>query len=154
MDAIERLVRQPLKRALPDLERRDLIFVGGRYRPQDLVAAMGHYCETFRRDWLGIPATGRPVYLRYGEVHRVEGGQIVQSSCLWDVLDLIPRFSAARGRSEEHLERRARATGCTNARDTAGTLERRARAGLVHGSSTGSLPLPFICFHIRRRVAS
>ena len=89
VDAIEGLVWQPLKRALPDLERRDLIFVGGCYQSQDLVAAMGHYCGTFRRDWLGIPATGRPVYLRYGEVHRVEGGRIVQSSCLWDVLDLI-----------------------------------------------------------------
>ena len=88
-DAIEGLVWQPLKHAFPDLERRDLIFVGGRYQSQDLVAAMGHYCGTFRRDWLGISATGRPVYLRYGEVHRVEDGRIVQSSCLWDVLDLI-----------------------------------------------------------------
>ena len=89
VDAIQGIVWQPLKHAFPDLERRDLIFVGGRYRSQELVAAMGHYCGTFRRDWLGIPATGRPVYLRYGEVHRVEDGRIVQSSCLWDVLDLI-----------------------------------------------------------------
>ena len=89
VDAIEGLVWKPLMRSFPDLERRDLIFIGGRYQSRDLVAAMGHYCGTFRRDWLGIPATGRPVYLRYGEVHRVEDGRIVQSSCLWDVLDLM-----------------------------------------------------------------
>ena len=54
-----------------------------------MVAAMGHYCGTFREDWLGIPATGRPVYIRYGEVHHVEASSIVQSWCLWDVLDVI-----------------------------------------------------------------
>ena len=88
-DAIEAQVWQPLLTAIPDLERRDLIVLGGEYEGRDMVACMGHYCGTFRRDWLGIPATGRPVYLRYGEVHVVEDGQIVQSSCLWDMLDLI-----------------------------------------------------------------
>src|SRR5262245_11002467 len=62
-------VWRPLKRALPDLERRDLILVGGEYQGRDYVAAVGHYCGTFRKDWLSIPATGRPVYLRYGEVY-------------------------------------------------------------------------------------
>ncbi|GGL61240.1 ester cyclase [Wenxinia marina] len=79
----------PLLQAIPDLERRDDIFVAGSYDGRTYVAAVGHYCGTFRQDWLTIPATGRPVFLRYGEVHRVEGGRIVQSNCLWDVLDLI-----------------------------------------------------------------
>ena len=50
---------------------------------------VGHYCGTFREDWLTIPATGRPVYIRYGEVHEVRDGRIVQSNCLWDILDVI-----------------------------------------------------------------
>ena len=79
----------PLKVSLPDLERRDLIFVGGDYRDAQFIAAMGHYCGTFVREWLGIPATGRPVYLRYGEVHRIAAGRIAARWCLWDVLDLI-----------------------------------------------------------------
>ncbi|WP_245866669.1 ester cyclase [Oceaniglobus roseus] len=79
----------PLMAALPDLERRDSILVGGSYEGRDYVAMVGHYCGTFRRDWLGIPATGRPVYLRYGEVHELREGRIVQTNCLWDVLDLI-----------------------------------------------------------------
>lgn len=63
--------------------------VGGTFAGRDCVASIGHYCGTFRANWLGIPATGRPVYLRYGEVHQIVDGRIVQSNCLWDVLDLI-----------------------------------------------------------------
>lgn len=79
----------PLMTASPDLERRDLIVMGGAFEGRDYVATMGHYCGTFRQDWLTIPATGRPIYLRYGEVHELRDGRIVQTNCLWDVLDVI-----------------------------------------------------------------
>ena len=75
--------------AFPDLERRDVIVTGGSYEGRDYVATVGHYCGTMRRDWLGIPATGAPVFIRYGEVHQILDGRIVQSNCLWDVLDVI-----------------------------------------------------------------
>lgn len=89
IEAIEAKVWAPLLRAFPDLERRDLIVAGGHYDGRDYVAMVGHHCGTFRADWLGIPATGRPVFIRYGEVHEVRGGRIVQSNCLWDILDVI-----------------------------------------------------------------
>ncbi|MFT3975162.1 MAG: ester cyclase [Amaricoccus sp.] len=88
-EAIAAAVWEPLFAACPDLERRDLIVAAGTFEGRDYVAAVGHYCGVFHADWLGIPATGRTVYLRYGEVHEVRGGRIVQSSCLWDILDLI-----------------------------------------------------------------
>ncbi|WBU55704.1 ester cyclase [Paracoccus sediminicola] len=88
-EAIAAQVWAPLRHSFPDLERRDLIVVGGQYEGRDYVAMMGHYCGSFRHDWLGIPATGGAAYLRYGEVHQIAHGRIVQSSCLWDVLDLI-----------------------------------------------------------------
>jgi hypothetical protein len=47
---------------------------GGAFEGRDFVATLGHYCGTFAADWLGIPATGRRSFLRYGEVHAVEGG--------------------------------------------------------------------------------
>jgi len=92
--AISAQAWEPLRTSFPDLERRDEILVGGRYRDrhgtvQDLVACMGHYCGTFKKDWLDIPATGQPVFLRYGEVHHVKDGRITLSTCLWDVLDVI-----------------------------------------------------------------
>jgi predicted ester cyclase len=89
VDAVAGMVWTPLLHAFPDLERRDLIFVGGSYEEREYVAAVGHYCGTFRNDWLTIPATGRPIYIRYGEVHQMAGGKIVQSNCLWDILDVI-----------------------------------------------------------------
>ena len=88
-EAIIEKVWKPLLRSFPDLERRDTIFVGGTFEGRDYIAAVGHYCGTFREDWLTIPATGAPIYIRYGEVHQIEDGRIVQSSCLWDVLDVI-----------------------------------------------------------------
>lgn len=79
----------PLKNAMPDLERRNQIFVGGVYQQRTYIASVGTYCGTFRRDWLTIPATGRPVYLRFGEVYQVENGKIVQANLIWDLLDLM-----------------------------------------------------------------
>lgn len=83
-------VWQPLRRSFPDLERRDAIFVAGCYEGRMLAAAMGHYCGTMQQDWLGIPATGKTVYLRYGEVWQIGGdGRAVQVNLLWDVLDVM-----------------------------------------------------------------
>jgi len=79
----------PLLRAFPDLERRDVILIGGHSHGTDLVGAVGHYCGTFREDWLSIPATGRTLYLRYGEFHVVRDGRIAQSTVLIDVLDAM-----------------------------------------------------------------
>ncbi|MCM2477334.1 ester cyclase [Rhizobium sp. CG5] len=89
IDTLVETVWLPLKRSFPDLERRDTILIGGSYEGRDYVATVGQYCGTFREPWLTIPATGRPVYIRYGEVHQVEDGRIVQSNCLWDILDVM-----------------------------------------------------------------
>ena len=87
-------VWRPLLDAFPDLERRDLLVLRGDYEGRAMLAAMGHYCGTFRGDWLGIPATGRAAFLRYGEVHEVEEGRIRRSTCLWDILDLMRQAEA------------------------------------------------------------
>lgn len=89
LDGLADLVWRPLLEAFPDLERRDVILVGGQFEDRQYVATIGQYCGTFRRDWLTIPANGRPIFIRYGEVHQVQDGRIVQSSCLWDILDVI-----------------------------------------------------------------
>ena len=87
--AIEKTVWQPLMQAFPDLERRDSLVIGGSYRDRDHVGMVGHYAGTFARDWIDIPATGGSIYLRYGEVHRLDGNRIIESTVLIDVLDLI-----------------------------------------------------------------
>jgi predicted ester cyclase len=89
IDAMAATVWEPLLTAFPDLERRDTLLMGGVWNGGDWVGAVGHYCGTFRGDWLTIPATGRPIYIRYGEFHRVEAGKIAQSTVLIDLLDVI-----------------------------------------------------------------
>jgi predicted ester cyclase len=90
VQAVAAQVFGPLRQAMPDLERRDAVFVGGVYQQRSYIAAVGHYCGTMRRDWLGIPATGKAVTLRYGEVYQVDDdGRVLQASLLWDVMDVM-----------------------------------------------------------------
>ncbi len=89
VEAIAGQVWLPLITSFPDLERRDNLVIAGHSHGTDIVGTVGHYCGTFRKDWLGIPATGRPIYLRFGEFHVVRDGKIAQSTVLIDVLDVI-----------------------------------------------------------------
>ena len=79
----------PLRRALPDMERREYFVAGGRYRETNWIACMGHYLGTFEGDLLGIPATRRAVCLRYCEGHELREGQIAESYVFLDFLDLM-----------------------------------------------------------------
>lgn len=89
VDAIDAIVWAPLLRALEQPERRDLIVIAGHYAGECQVGVVGHVCGVFARDWLDIPATGRTVWLRYGEFHTVEDGRIRRSTVLFDILDLM-----------------------------------------------------------------
>ncbi len=80
---------RPLRRALPDMERRDFFVAGGRYRDGDWVACMGHYIGSFEQDLLGIPATRGIARLRYCEGHELRAGRIVTSYIFLDFLDLM-----------------------------------------------------------------
>lgn len=89
IDQILESVWLPLKRALPDLERRDDIMVAGEFEGQALIASCGHLIGTFTNDWLGIPATGKTLSIRYGQVDRMQGDRIIETTMILDVLDVI-----------------------------------------------------------------
>jgi predicted ester cyclase len=80
---------QPLKRGFPDLERVDTLVSAGTHEGADIVACMGHYQATFAADFLGIPATHKATWIRYGEAHHVRDGRITASWMLVDLLDLM-----------------------------------------------------------------
>ena len=86
--ALERLWR-PMRRALPDVERRDNFVAAGRYREANWIGCMGHFMGTFEHDWLGIPATRGVVSLRYCEGHELRQGRIAVSYVFIDFLDLM-----------------------------------------------------------------
>lgn len=104
----------PLQAAFPDLERRCDLFFGGNWvnppagavghAPLDgsgaaiagegwWVTTHGHYLGTFKQPWLGIPATGEPATLRFGEFYRwqaqPEGSfKVTEARVLLDIVDL------------------------------------------------------------------
>ncbi len=80
---------KPLRRALPDMERRENFVAGGRYRDANWIACMGHYLGTFAQDLLGISATRGVVHLRFCEGHELSAGKIVKSYLFLDFLDLM-----------------------------------------------------------------
>ena len=87
-----------LRRALPDLERRDLIVAAGDNQPDErlpqdraphLVAMLGHLVGTFREPLRGIPPTHGAIMLRYGEGHWIERGRVRRSWVILDFVDLM-----------------------------------------------------------------
>lgn len=93
-DAVAERLLAPLRRALPDAERRiDLFFAGywdGRIDggAGTWVTCTGHYLGRFREPLWGIEPTGEPAWLRFGEFYRVEGEHIVEARILLDLVDL------------------------------------------------------------------
>jgi len=81
-------VYEPLVRVFPAARRRPYLFLGGVFQGNIWVATTGDVSGVMAADWLGIPATHRPVRLRFGEFYRVEDGRIVELRCLFDVLGL------------------------------------------------------------------
>lgn len=79
-------VYRPLAAALPDGRRHPYLFLGGTWRDEVWVAATGMIDGTLDRAWLGIPPTGRPVSVRFGQFCRVVEDRIVEVRCLFDIL--------------------------------------------------------------------
>jgi hypothetical protein len=49
------------------------------------MASTGHFVGRFTSDWLGIPATRRPTWLRYGWFDRLEDERVVESYVILDI---------------------------------------------------------------------
>ena len=92
-------VWEKIRKALPDLERRDNIFVMGKNVPDNrvsfqmagnlMIASICHYQGTFQNSLCGIPANKKVVHLRSCEVHQVVENKISHSYVLIDFLNLM-----------------------------------------------------------------
>ena len=87
--AFQRDVLASLQQAFDGLYRRDDIVMAGRYDDQSLISATGYYAGRFCQNWLGIRATQELCYLRFGEFHRFENGQVVESYVFFDIPELM-----------------------------------------------------------------
>ena len=75
------------------MQRREDIFFAGLNEIDGFqstwVVSMGHLMGLFDQSWLGIQSTGKMVFLRYCEFHRVEDGKIEESSMYFDIPHLM-----------------------------------------------------------------
>jgi predicted ester cyclase len=79
-----------LAAAIPDVERRDDIFMAGMFKDRPWICATGHYCGTFTNPLFGIPATGHLAFLRYGEFYRLgSDGKVAEVVTIWDLVGLM-----------------------------------------------------------------
>ena len=85
----------PLQQSIPDLERRDMIFMGGTTpEGQDWLGCMGNYMGTFMSPFLDIPPTGHLIHMRYHEFFQIEDGKINQMQAIWDLPELMMQANA------------------------------------------------------------
>lgn len=86
---------RPLLAAIPDLERRDFIVMGGPANDgADWVGCAGHYVGVFERPWLDIPPTQHLVAMRFHEFFRIEGGKVVEMQGIWDIPQMMMQARA------------------------------------------------------------
>lgn len=80
----------PLLGSLRHAARTHAIVATDIFEGAQFVAVMGHYHGTFAADCAGIPASHKPVWVRFGEIHRIGAdGRIAESWMLPDMLDLV-----------------------------------------------------------------
>lgn len=85
----------PLFKAMPDLERRDLIVMAGTTpEGHDWVGTMGNYMGTFIAPFLDIPPTGHLAHMRYHEFFKIEDGQVIEMQAIWDLPELMMQARA------------------------------------------------------------
>ena len=85
----------PLFDAMPDLERRDWIVIGGRTEHGgDWIGCGGHYVGTFVGPWLDIPPTGHLTHMRFHEFYRFQKGRVVEIQTLWDIPEVMMQANA------------------------------------------------------------
>ncbi|MGI3185458.1 hypothetical protein [Nioella aestuarii] len=88
-DAYAETLITSLQSAFEGLYRRDDIVMSGDFDGHQWISATGYYVGHFARDWIGIRAPEKLSYLRYGEFHRMEDGQAVESYIFLDILELM-----------------------------------------------------------------
>jgi len=94
---------RPLCRSLPDFERRNDIFLVGSFAGKNWAASTGYIIGTFESNWLSIPATNKPLFLRFGEILEIVNDEIISGHIILDIIDvarqagvnLVPRSLGA-----------------------------------------------------------
>ncbi|MFN4763747.1 hypothetical protein ACKGJN_11525 [Gillisia sp. Q332] len=92
-EAVVETFWKPLRESFSPIQRReDMFFAGANDCDKgetQWVVSVGNLLGLFDKDWLGIPHTGKMIFLRYAEFHRVEGNKIAETALFCDVLSVM-----------------------------------------------------------------
>ena len=90
-EAVAATVWEPLHRALIPVQRRQDVFMAGTSETdgQTWVCSMGHLMGLLDESWLGIPGTGKLVFLRYAEFHKVLEDRISETGFFCDIIGVM-----------------------------------------------------------------
>lgn len=89
VDAVLDNYLHPLVTAFPDLKRTCDVFLGSESAGEHWVSACGYLTGTFTSEWLGIPPTGRPAHIHFGEHCRMQDGLIIESYLILDIISVM-----------------------------------------------------------------
>ena len=92
MNGIEESVNSfwiPLLSAFPDLENTPYILMSGEYKGTQCVTLTGNMVATFQQDWLDIPASNQPTWIRYATHFNLENDKITRAWYFIDMLDVM-----------------------------------------------------------------
>ena len=88
-------VYQPLLKAIPDLERREMICVTGTTEKQvTWVGTMGNYMGTFSSPFLEVPPTGHLIHMRFHEFFCIEREKVIEVQAIWDIPEIMMQAKA------------------------------------------------------------
>ncbi len=113
-DALAERLLVPLKSAIPDLKRQTHLFMGGQSsdhvdtdaKDAYWVAGMGYFTGTAIGDFVGIPASTRPLRIRWTEFIRFSKGVMFESQMMIDFVDWFDQLGLPvlpKSRGAEHV---------------------------------------------------
>lgn len=89
LDEFENIYRKPFINAFPDKHAVDHV----RISEGDWVAAFGYQTTTFAQDWLGIPASGKEIKMKYMDFWHIEDRdgerKLAENHVLIDILGVL-----------------------------------------------------------------
>ena len=75
--------------AFPDIEIQPYIVMGGKSGDNNCVCVAGNFIGTFLNDWLTIPATQQPAYIRFHATFFISDNKITRAWYFLDILEVI-----------------------------------------------------------------
>jgi predicted ester cyclase len=88
LDGFKYQVLKPFYAAFPDYyAKNDIELADG-----DWVAATGYLTGTHRGEWMGLPATGRPMRMRFSDFWLVRNGLLSENFVMVDTVDVMKQL--------------------------------------------------------------